>query len=249
MKSTSKSYASLVACLVVAAVAASAQASVQQETTRAGLAGTDNIDWGDLGPSGTLVVNPFVITSDDGVNVTVGKTQATTFQRINQGSWAGNFGNNQALLWTGDFNVFPNVMRLSFGGPGITGGGAQFQSDVYGSFTTRIEAFDSALASLGFFDVVGTSNANGDGSAVFVGISDTTTPIYAIEFSLRSVTDNFFGSFAINQFDFSPAGATPGAVPEAASLAVWSLLGGTAAIVCLKSRAKRRKNPANSGAK
>jgi hypothetical protein len=235
MRHTIQLIASWASVCLVAVIAVPACASVQVEPTRAGLAGSDFLDWSDLGPSNTPAANPFVITSDDGANVTLSKTQSTNFVHVDQSTfWSGNFAPFAPLLWTGDFNSSPNVMRLTFGGPGISGGGAQIQADTFGAFTARIEAFDSTLTSLGFFDVNGNSTANGDDTAIFLGISDTTTPIYAIEISLVAAQSNILGSFAINQFDFSPAAATP-AVPEAASLAVWSLLTAAAAIG-LKSR-------------
>jgi hypothetical protein len=235
MCGTTKLLASWASICLVALIAAPGFASVQLEPTRAGLAGSDFLDWSVVGPSSTSVPNPFVITSNGGVNVTLSKTQSTDFVQVDQSTfWSGNFAPFAPLLWTGDFNNSPNVVRLLFGGPGIMGGGAQIQADTFGAFTARIEAFDSTLTSLGFFDVNGNSTANGDDTAIFLGISDTTTPIYAIEFSLVAAQSNILGSFAINQFDFSPADATP-AVPEAASLAVWSLLTAAAAIG-LKSR-------------
>lgn len=68
-----------------------ARAALTLETSRAALAGTDNLDWGDLGPNLTFVPQPFMITSDDGLIVTVSKALAGDFQRLNQGvGWNGN---------------------------------------------------------------------------------------------------------------------------------------------------------------
>lgn len=180
-------------------------------TSRAGLGGTDYIDWGVLGPSFTNVSQPFSITSNGGVSVGVSQTVSGPFQRRDQNNgWAGNFAPGDHLLWTNQSANSTNQILLNFGGKGIYAGGAQIQADYFGAFTGRIEAFDTHGNSLGFFTEAGNSTSAGDNSAIFIGITDTV-PFEYLGFSLTSATSSI-ADFAINRVDFTTA--APTAVPE-----------------------------------
>ena len=67
---------------------------------RAALGGNDFVDWGVLGPDGTIVSNPFAISSHAGLGLTVSQTAAKPFERVEQAvSWPGNFAPSDAALW------------------------------------------------------------------------------------------------------------------------------------------------------
>ena len=84
MRSAFNWIASLV---VVASLGATCpvQAGFVSVASRGALAGTDFLDWGDLGPQGTVLSNPFNIVSNLGHVVTVSQA-AGSAQRIDEGS-------------------------------------------------------------------------------------------------------------------------------------------------------------------
>jgi hypothetical protein len=179
--------------------------------TRGGLGATDYVDWSVLGPTYSLVSHPFTILSAGGVSVTVSKLLPGAFERVDQGNgWAGNFAPGDALLWTydgGSPSTNP-VSVMDFGGVGILAGGLQIQSDYFGAFTARVEAFDAADTSLGFYTAAGNSTWNGDNGALFLGVS-SDVPIHRLAFSLDAAPGGTIGDFAVNRLDFVPAGAIP----------------------------------------
>jgi hypothetical protein len=217
-----KKYVAVLFAIVFVLGMAGAAGAQTLVTSRAGLGGTDYIDWGVLGPSSTTVVQPFTILSNGGLSVEVSKTiSATNFERRDQGTgWFGNFAPGDHLLWTADSNqTFNNPVLLDFPGSGILAGGAQIQADFFGDFVARIEIFDALGNSLGFFTESGTSTSAGDNSAIFIGVSSSTA-FDKLAFSLDSAFNNSISDFAINQVDFTPA--TQG-VPEPATMLLLGL--------------------------
>jgi hypothetical protein len=217
----------LAVVLLLAACASQAQAGLVLVTSRTALNGNDTIDWGQFGSTFTNVPNPSNFTTTGGLSGTVSKLQSGEFQRRDQGNgWGGNFTNGDRLLWTQDFNSSPNNIKLTFP-HGISAGGAQIQADFFGAFTAQIQAFDTHGNPLGSFTENGTSNSNGDGSAIFIGVRDTTTPIGSIALSLTNAAFDP-ADFAINQFSLDSR-VTSGGVPEPSTLALLGLgLGGLA---------------------
>ena len=73
---------------------------------RPGFGGTDVVDWGLLGPTRTVLSNPFNHTSNGGVNITVSQVGLEGFQRRDEGGngWTGNFTDGFQLLWTAGRN-------------------------------------------------------------------------------------------------------------------------------------------------
>jgi hypothetical protein len=212
----------LAVVLMLAACASQAQAGLVLVTNRTALNGNDTIDWGQFGSTFTNVPNPSNFTTTGGLSGTVSKLQSGEFQRRDQGNgWAGNFTNGDRLLWTQDFNSSPNNIKISLP-HGMSAGGAQIQADFFGAFTAQIQAFDTHGNPLGSFTENGTSNSNGDGSAIFIGVRDTTTPIGSIALSLTSAS-NDSADFAINQFSLdSRLPASTGGVPEPSTLALFA---------------------------
>jgi PEP-CTERM motif len=164
--------------------------------TSAGAVRDDGLlDWGALGPEFSPVPNPFTtpVPGIAGLDITGSEQPGFGFLRLDQDSgWTGNFGAGEALLWT--FAGGP--VDFTFDAP-ISAFGAQIQSAALGPFTARIQAFDAANLSLGFFTLSGNSQASGDDSAIFLGISSNFQDIRRINLSLTSGVSDV-GDFAIN---------------------------------------------------
>jgi hypothetical protein len=190
-------------------------------TSRTALAGTDSVNWGTLGPAGTVAANPSTILSASGHSISVSKTQAGAFKVLEQplpysaGEWAGNFAPGDMVLWTDDSGLkSANPITLDFGTTAVAAGGAQIQEDYYpGNFTAEVQAFDASGKILASFTEHGKSTSAADNSAIFIGIRSTSANIYKIALSLTNAHSGTLGDFAINQFDFrtSALAAAPAA--------------------------------------
>jgi hypothetical protein len=173
-----------------------------QITSRGALGATDFVDWAQLGPTEP---NPFTPTSNLGSVLTVDKALGSYFEAPVQGSnWLGNFAPGDTVLSTSNSDPASNnpIQIFNFPGVGIYAAGTQIQSNYYGAFTARIEAFDALNNSLGFFDVNGVSSGDSDNSAVFIGLRNDV-PFAKVALSLVAAPSNAVGEFAINQLDFS----------------------------------------------
>jgi hypothetical protein len=233
IKNRAKNFAKLTAASKVVAGAAiafsllstlsaiSAQAAVLFVNNRAGLGANDAVDWSQLGSSRTTLSNPFSATSTGGLGVT-GQFIGGAGQSQDQGNgWIGNFATGDALVWSNGSN---GPLTLTFANT-VAGVGTQIQTDVFGSFTGSIEAFDSSNTSLGLFSgLTGVSDVSGNNSAVFWGISSTSSDIKSIVFNAFNGGNNF----AINQLSLVNPNAVA-AVPEPFTI-VGTLIGSTAAL-------------------
>ncbi len=198
----------LFAIFALLCTAVVANASIVLITNRAD-AGSDLADWGQLGSSFTPIPNPFNATSTGGVGIT-GTFACCGGERRDQGNgWAGNFANGDHLVWT-EGN---GPLTLSFSTP-LSAVGAQIQADYFGAFTAQIQAYNGNTL-LGTFSESGNSTSNGDNSAIFIGVKDSTAEITSIVFSLTSCS-NACTDFAINQLSLTSSGGQQ--VPEPASM-------------------------------
>ncbi|WP_411280473.1 PEP-CTERM sorting domain-containing protein [Gemmatimonas sp.] len=201
-----------VVALAFSATTASAQYSLL--TSRAQVGGTGLINWSDLGPSSTSVSNPVnVNVTNTALTATVSQSVRAGFQRVDQGTgWGGNFTSGDALLWTAADNGPMTIMFSST----ISAAGANFQTDFFGAFVGRISALDVGGNVLAFFDFNGNSTSNGDGTAVFAGISSTNGDIRGVRFEGVSAT-NAPNDFSINTVSVNGATTT---VPEPGTYAL-----------------------------
>ncbi len=213
---------SLSTSLVIGAAlshASTTYASTIGVTSLAALGKVSIVDWGVLGPDGTAVSTPFT------ANATVHVSSAGSglnFYRLDEGtSVVTDFGLGDKLMWT--FGNGP----VSFGfDSGVSGFGLQVQSDFFGPFTAKIEAFGVGNTSLGSFTRSGVSGFNEDDSALFLGLLSTAPDIRRIDLSLTdapggTTSDFFFGEAAIP-------------TPEPASLIL--LAGGLAGVATRRLR-------------
>jgi hypothetical protein len=175
-------------------------------------AGTDSVDWSQLGPSGTAIPSTFSFTTANSV--------AGTGSYANPGNTYGQYGQpgevgvvvQQGVSWNGAFasgdyanwNENTGALTLNFA-QGYSQIGAQIMSDFWGAYTAQI------CDANGCFTEDGTSSGNGDNSAIYLGIS-SDTPINWITFSLTNAVASP-DDFAINAMtlDASPT-------PEPSSL-------------------------------
>jgi hypothetical protein len=173
-------------------------------TSSAALGANDVIDWGQLGPAFTLVPSP--VTSSLGLDATASTTDPAGLFRLDEGTgWLGNFSPGDRLLTSNTANYFP--LTVIFATP-VFGAGANIQLDQHVPFTAFIEAFNGGT-SLGIFTEDGVSNANDDGSAIFIGVRDPNAEITSVVFGLTTPTDS---DFAINALRINTNG-----VPEPSS--------------------------------
>jgi hypothetical protein len=186
------------------ALASPAQATV---TLWNGDGANDTIQWGQLGPAGTLVSTPAAVVSDNGVTGSVNDSDGSA-QRLDQGTdWNGNFAPGDTLL----FNNYSGLINITFDTP-VTAAGAQFQANLFGDFLARIWYDDGTFANLGF-NVSGNSNANGDDSAVFIGVISDSANIVGITYGLHFTQDgppDSTSGFAIGNVELIDGVPEPG---------------------------------------
>lgn len=212
--------------LILAAALCLAPATAHATTitcrTGAGcLNGTDYFDWGvNFGAELSSITSGSTITSNGGITATLLLTGGNGM-RLDQGTTAhGDFSAGDKLAFT-DAN---GPLSFVFATP-VSSLGANIQADYYGDFTASLVVYDAFDIQLGSFLLDGNSGNNGDGSAIFIGLSDIPG-IAKATFSLTKAFGNTYNDFAINQLDFTTA-AVP--APEPASFALVAT--GLAAVV------------------
>jgi len=170
------------------------------------LSGNDSIDWSQLGPAFTGVSSPQGVSSVGGLAATV---SSGSLERLDEGNgWSGNFTGGTPLLWaTGAATT--SEITLNFAHP-VLAVGAQIQFQEFGVFTAQVLGGDGV--DLGTFTEGGLSTSNGDGSAIFIGLSSNIGDITQIQFSL---TNN--GAFAIGTVELQTLGS---GVPEPSTWAM-----------------------------
>ena len=190
--------------LAVAAVSANALTLV---TNRANINANDSIDWGQFGAAFTGVVDGSMGTSTV-YNMPFMITDGNGFERRDQwsGGWAGNFTQDDRLLWTKS----PGVTTIRFASY-VQAVGANIQDDFFGPFTATIEAFDGFGVSMGSFQVNGNSNSNNDGSAIFVGVASNAFNIAKITYQVQGAS-GALDDFAINEVAMNACVPEPGTI-------------------------------------
>ena len=165
------------------ATAASA-APIIGVTSQSALGANDSVNWSQLGTTRTNLTGPSVWVSNNGNSGSVGLAYAgSPLHILQQGNgWNGNFATGESLVFNKDDgeSIFLHTSTA------MRGVGAQIQADQFGPFSATITAFNSYGYVLGTFTEDGNSTASGDGSAIFIGLSDSSMDISAVEFSVSS---------------------------------------------------------------
>src|SRR5262249_26781544 len=157
---------------------------------RASMGSAEDVDWGQLGPAGTIVPQPFTATTNQGYHFTVLKNNSTTpYIRADEGNgFQGDFLPGERLLYSTSLTAFD--MRFD---PPIRSIGAQLQIDRFGTWTPYIRVFTTDGNDVSFQLPVDFNNQIADGSAPFVGVTSDQFTINRVLF------DSFFGgNTAIN---------------------------------------------------
>jgi len=177
-------------------------------TGRAAFGANDTMDWTTVGAEFAVIANPFIGTSNGGLNMTVSQSGTSSFQRRTMGtSWNGNFTDGPNLLWTRGTN---GPISIAFASA-IRGVGFQINPNNSDTSTT-IQLFDTANVSLGLFNL--TTNDRSTSSASFLGFSSSMVDIARI-----SISQSPFNDFTINQLSL----ITASTIPEPATLAIFGL--------------------------
>lgn len=184
------------------------------------LGGNDSVNWSSAGANFAILPSGFSVLSANGLTMTVSTSNATSMQRLTQGSgWVGNFSPGDAVLWNQGLGG-TIIIDFSAGIFGF-GGGAQAQSNQYGPFSGTISAFDGLNALLGSHAFNGNSTSGGNGSAVFAGIFDASGSIHRLVFDVTSNSGDH--DFAINSLLLKTNGRIGGVPDAAASLPLLAL--------------------------
>jgi hypothetical protein len=181
--------------------------------TRAQQNPSDIYDWGQFGPDGTAVSSPAGATSFNGLGATVSIAGLTMYTYVDscptcgEGSWNGNFEIGENLLYTGNQSGGgPGPLTIAFAS-GVSSVGFQIQDEFLGPFTATLQAFNGSTL-LDTLVMLGVSNQNNDGSAIFMGLGDLTGPnITKIVISEQGTGDA--NDFAINALSIGVNSTTP----------------------------------------
>jgi hypothetical protein len=179
----------------------------------------DIYDWGQFGPDLTPVPSPASATSFNGLPATVSIAGSTMYTAVDYfGSWNGNFEIGENLLYTGQlFGGGPGPLTISFA-TGVASVGFQIQSQAYGAFSATLQAYDGSSL-LYTLNLLGNSNNNNDGSALFMGIGDLSGPnitsIVISESMIGKGAQSDDNDFAINALSISTSSAS---TPEPGSI-------------------------------
>jgi hypothetical protein len=203
------------AILAVAAMVAPAEAAegvLVLVKSRPALDGDDVINWGQLGPTLTIVNTPATVTSNGGLSATVSNLSGPSLITARQGNpWEGNFAPNVPIIVTGQYTPSGSI-SITFAAP-VYAVGAQMDynwiSPVAVPFTEVITAYDAGGNLLGTYTEQGEMDNLANNSSVFIGIRDSIPEISTVVFSTTSTFGGYPGSIAINNVALAvPALAT-----------------------------------------
>jgi hypothetical protein len=175
------------------------------------------IDFSSLDDS-TTIFNPISLSYSGGT-ATFSIPSGGIERRTQADSWAGSFAEGEAVLWTAD-NPGPLTIEFS---SGITAFATQIQSDVQGTGTASIWAYDASDTLLGTFTISSVFDSYNDDAATLIGVAvdPGDNLITRIELDIEGFRET---DFAINRISL----ATP-AIPAPAAILLAGLGSGVAA--------------------
>lgn len=186
---------------------------------------TDTIDWTQLGAAVSSFTSRQSVVSFDGQNDLVGNTNGTNFLRVDEGNgWTGNFDFGESLIWTGaggSSGSGPGPFGMVLQNP-VGSFGFSIQADEYGAFSVDVEALDAGFNLLFDHTFNGVSTNLENGSALFVGLGDTTG-VNISEILIRASSAATTNDFAIDDPSFTYTTATP--EPRSLAVLLSALLG------------------------
>jgi hypothetical protein len=186
-------------------VTAAASASIIEVTSQAVLSPNDSIGWGQLGPAFTALTSPQSVTSVNSLSATISTTGPNGLIRYDEGAGYGeNFASGDQLISQGGNDAGPYT--ITFASP-VFGAGAYIAADTSfmagTGFTVDIQAFNGGT-SLGTFSEDG-NNTSVEGTAIFLGVLDTSQEITSVVFSWPGGND----VFPIDTLQLQDAAAVP----------------------------------------
>ena len=178
-----------------------------------GALANDTVDWGQLGPSFTLLTTPETWTSTSTaysgeIGITGSTIGTQNMERLDQSNgWSGNFTPGDHLVWNeGGFQQTGIDIGVLFFS-GVFGGGAQIQADFFGPFVATLTAFDTVGNVIGVVTMNGNSTSAADGSAIFIGFHNNLANVGFLNFN---VVDAFGGdSLAIDTLTIYSSASSP----------------------------------------
>ncbi len=197
-------------------------------TSRSGIKTLGTVDWISPSSLGTTIPSNTEFFSSDGLGMLVSFAQPNSNGKaimtkgvsgvwpgaddhaVDRTAWVGNLYGSQAALWTNSPGQGPITIQFDHG---VAAAGAAIQADYFGPFTAQIDVFhDGSL--IASFTENGDSNNLGDGSAIFMGVTDDVPEIDAIRFSVVNCAKDC-GDFAIDTLSIGVP-----SVPEPGTLAL-----------------------------
>ena len=212
----------------IALFSTTAKAGFVLVTSRTSLNATGQFNLANLGPAGTDLPISTQLTANTGEVATISQAAGSP-SRVDQSAatfgWSGNFLPGQALIWT----RYGGPTTFDFGTTKLSSFGYQIQPDVYTRFTAYISVLDANNIEIARFTRDGGSNANADGSALFIGIAATDSASYFSKIRFGIQTGGNTLNFAYNSPSFA-------AVPEPGTV----VLGVISAFALIYVKKRRR---------
>lgn len=211
-------------------------ANATQVDTRAGILGTDVLNWS-ASNSGVSFATSTIGGAAVQVTSPLSMTTALQSGPAACGSYPANFFACERVLVNAN-TPDANAITMQFLSAPISGAGAQFaMAAAYGSFIAVVTAFDAGGSILESYTRDGVTNGAADGSAIFLGIQRTQADIARLDFLIQPYFIpglGFNGFFAINRVEIS---TTVTLIPEPAAWAM--LLSGILTLGALSARRRR----------
>jgi hypothetical protein len=186
-------------------------------TSQGALSPNDAIIWSQLTPDNTFLSSPQSVVSNLGLGATVATDPVSGLTRYTEGlTWGGDFPHGDFLIApSGNYDV---PMTITFASP-VFGAGAYIEADTCfidpncaGAFTMTLDVYNG-VNKIASYSEMGTGSYN-EGTAIFLGVLDTTQEITSVVFNWPGGND----AFAVDALELNTPGVA--GVPEPGTLAL-----------------------------